>query len=528
MKKLLILFFTLFLTHSFYAKSDDGLLIQLHPQYEIAAFQKSMPDLVFEKTVIKQLNIHFFHTLSNKGMSISQIKQHPMVKNVIFNEVLETRSREPNDPRYEEQWALERIGMPRVWDITTGGKSINNDDIVVAIIDTDFSLTHEDLATNVWVNQGEIADNGIDDDNNGYTDDINGWNFGGNNNEYVSGIHGTSISGIIGGIGNNKIGMSGINWDIDLMYLKYERSTVEIFEAYEYITEMRHRYNESNGEEGAFIVALNASFGLATPEICATNNMWNEAHDMMGEAGILVAAAAKNNPIDSDAVGDIPSSCPSDYIISVVSTDRNDQRWDGSAIGKTTLDIGAPGIGILTTQGDDGYRDFDANSSATPHIAGAIAMLYSLPCETIADAAISEPSATAKLIRTAILESADPLNSLEDFVATGGRLNVFNAVQYLDDYCNPSSNPTEFNILTLSPNPVQSELTVKYEAPDDTAIFNMRIFDAIGRLMEERSVDPCCFKATEEIFDLSRYQSGVYFLQIESQLGNEIQTFVVH
>ncbi|MEL6944634.1 MAG: S8/S53 family peptidase, partial [Bacteroidota bacterium] len=437
----------------------------------------------------------------------------------------------PDDARFGVQWALERIAMPQVWDISTGGKTTNGDDIVVAIIDTDFSVEHEDLIENIWQNPSEIPNNGQDDDNNGLIDDINGWNFDRNQDIHIPGIHGTAVSGIIGGKGNNGIGVSGINWDINLMLLSYDNaggSIPEIFAAYEYVTEMRRRYNESGGTEGAFIVAVNSSFGLRDPQICPENDMWNEAHNMMGEVGILIAAAAKNSPIDSDAVGDQPSACPSEAIISVVSTDEDDQRWQGSAFGKTTIDIGAPGVNILTTRGDEGYREFDANSSATPHISGAIAMLYSLPCQKLADLALSQPLEAAQLVRSAILESVDPLSTLEKFTATGGRLNVFNAVKKIEDFCDPQSTTGEnFRILNLFPNPTEEELNITYETPDITP-FTMRIFDAIGRLVLEQEVSTCCFKESIERVGVNNLQKGLYFLQIDNGETKSTQSFVVY
>jgi len=532
MKRLfsVLICFTLFNVLS--AQEENfGVLVQLHEKYTLAQFEKSMPTLTFEQTVIKKLNIHLFKSDQSKNLQISELEEHFMIKNAMQNEVVERRTTKPNDSRFGAQWALEKIGMPQVWDISTGGKTVNGDDIVVAIIDTDFSTAHEDLVENVWQNPNEIPNNGIDDDDNGFIDDINGWNFDRNQDTHIAGIHGTSVSGIIGGAGNNGIGVSGINWEIDLMFLSYDNaggSIPEIFAAYEYVTEMRRKYNESGGAEGAFIVTVNSSFGLRDPEVCLENDMWNEAHEMMGEVGILIAAAAKNSPIDSDVVGDQPSACPSTSIISVVSTDETDQRWQGSAFGKTTIDIGAPGVNILTTRGDEGYREFDANSSATPHVSGAIAMLYSLPCQKLADIALTQPVEAAQLIRSAILESVDPLSTLEKFTATGGRLNVFNAVKKIENFCDPKSTVGEkFQIANLFPNPTNDLLNIVYETPDITP-FTLRVFDSIGRLITETEVSTCCFKESIEKICVRNLQSGVYFLQIDNGEEKSIESFVVN
>ncbi|MEN0046869.1 MAG: S8/S53 family peptidase, partial [Bacteroidota bacterium] len=226
-------------------------------------------------------------------------------------------------------------------------------------------------------------------------------------------------------------------------------------------------------------------------------------------------------------VGDQPSSCPSNSIISVASTLETDERWQGSAFGKTTIDLGAPGENILTTRGDEGYTEFDANSSAAPHVAGAIAMLYSLPCKKLADMAVSQPVEAAQLVRSAILEGVDPLPTLADFTATGGRLNVFNAVQNIEDFCDPEPSLGEqFKITNLYPNPASDLLNVVYETPD-IETFMLRVFDSIGRLLVSVEVNPCCFKDAIEQIDIQRFQSGVYFVQIDSGEEKSIQSFVV-
>lgn len=528
MKKLASFFFAFFFATAVWAVPEKEIIVQLAPDFTPQAFEEAFPEWQHEKVLIQQLAVHLFSWQGESVIQLAAIQNHKQVLEVMRNELIEKRSGvEPNDPRYIAQWAPEHIGMTEVWDISTGGKTANGDDIVVAIIDADFSLTHEDLVDNIWRNPNEIPVNGIDDDNNGYIDDFNGWNFGSNNTEFRAGIHGTAVAGIIGGKGDNGIGISGLNWDVKMMFLMYERSASEILEAYAYIADMRRRYNESGGTEGAFIVALNGSFGLSNVELCPENNIWNEAHNMMGEVGVLTAASAKNDPIDSDVKGDIPSSCPSDYIISVVATDKQDQRFERSAIGKTTLDIGAPGVDILSTQGDMSYDSFDANSAAAPHVAGAIAILYSLETEKLATDALIRPSETALLVRQAILEGVEKLPVLTDLVSTEGRLDVFSAVRQLEGLLDPNRpTPIEFTVFELKPNPVQDELTVTYGTPDQNVV-QFRIFDAVGRLLEERTVQPCCFKSTVESFDLQRYAKGVYFLYAIQSGRTDVQSFFV-
>lgn len=495
---------------------ESTLIIQLTDKVTVDDVRKQLPSLSFQKTLIPSLNIHLFSVHEKTASTLSDIKKHTLIQDAIWNGSVKSRNTYPNDPKYAEQWALERIALPKVWDITTGGKSYNNDEIVVAIIDQDFSTTHEDLKNSFWTNPNEIPNNGIDDDNNGYIDDLYGWNFDNASSSFRAGNHGTAISGVIGGQSDNNKGISGINWTSYMLYLQYgDRASTqiaEIFASYDYLTNLRKTYNESKGANGAFIVAVNASWGLPQTEICTASNLWNQAHDMMGEVGILTAIAAKNTAINSDVEGDIPSACPSDFIISVASTIEADNIWSRSAYGKNTIDIAAPGTNIAVPSGNDRYTTLTGNSLAAPHIAGAIALLYSLPCKKLADAALEMPAQTALLIKDALLKGVDKLQVLEDLLVTGGRLNVLNAVVHIEEYCTEEQQTNMFQLTKVFPNPASQSLSLAYQTPDNTP-FEIRIYDVIGRLIHQKTVDPCCFKEQIEQFDLSAFSKGMYVLQ---------------
>jgi subtilisin family serine protease len=484
-------------------------------------------EIQFEKTLIQDLNLYLFHLnnpKSAKEMVLGKVKQYSSVIEAFWNEPVEPRFTTPNDKDFSEQWALEKIGMPRVWDITTGGTTANGDKIVVAVLDSGFEPTHPDLVANLWQNPKEISDNGLDDDNNGYLDDTNGWNFGLNSSKFIPDSHGTPVAGIIGAVGNNKIGVSGINWQIQMILLQY-KDVADIFEAYDYVIKLRKKYNDSQGTEGAFIVATNASFGLSSNVICPKNSTWDAIYNMLGEQGILTAASGKNSPIDTDTQGDTPSGCPSDYLISVITTDQSDNRWQGSAFGKISIDLGAPGEDILTILPTDRYTLFDANSAAAPHVAGAISILYSIPCKALADMAIQKPAEAAKLIRTAILDGVDAVSSLKDYTSTGGRLNVYNSMRSLETFCNPNPATVEkLKIENLFPNPIGNTLNVTYEVPD-LKKFKVRIFDALGRLKHLEIVDSCCFGKKQWTLDISSWASGLYFLELELDDQKVVRTF---
>jgi hypothetical protein len=528
MKKIILLGFIL---GSFCnAKAQSGIIIQL--KSEVSSKQFLMNNdwgLSFNRTLFESLNIYLFDVSSTKSSNdnlLQQVLYHPLVENAMWDVAVETRNT-PNDPRYGEQFALERIQAPRVWDISKGGKTANGDEIVVAIVDTDFSVDHEDLKDNIWINPSEIPDNGIDDDNNGYIDDIYGWNFGNNSNRFrQSPVHGVPVSGIIGAVGDNGIGITGINWKLKMLCAQYANSTAQIIQGYNYIAEFRRKYNCSKGSEGAFIVAVNSSFGLTEVQICEANNMWNLIQEELGKLGILSVNAAKNSPINSDEVGDIPSSCPSNFIISVLSTDINDHRTANSAFGKTTIDLGAP-TEVLTTFSGNRYSSFGGTSAATPHVAGAVALLYSLPSQELADLSCNNPAAAALLVKDAILRGVDKNENLEKVTFSGGRLNIYNSARYLNEVLN--SNATigkSFKIMTLAPNPVLEELIIRYETPDFDD-FQVKVINSLGQLVYKRTVTPCCFGETKFTINVNNWGKGLYFVVIEKREERQTASFIV-
>lgn len=375
------------------------------------------------------------------------------VRAVQKNYYVEMRETIPNDPQFGQQWHHRNTGQTggtvgadvrtsEAWDITTGGQTTQNDDIVVCIIEG-ANMNHPDLTDNHWVNTQEIPGNGIDDDGNGYVDDYNGWNPSQNNDNVLSGNHGTSVAGMIGAKGDNNLGVAGANWDVKMMVVTVgSLTTSNVLASYNYPYVMRQLYNQTNGAQGAFVVATNASWGIdgGNPD---NFPVWCEFYDIMGEEGILSCGATANNNVNIDNVGDMPTGCTSPYLVSVTATNHNDVRTF-SGFGVNSIQVAAPGEAVRTTSGSNNYTTTSGTSFATPLTAGVIALLYSAPCEELTALAKSNPQAAADLVRNALYDGVDVKPNLINEVSTGGRINAFNSLNIILDNCN--DNPCQPNV----------------------------------------------------------------------------------
>jgi subtilisin family serine protease len=295
--------------------------------------------------------------------------------------------------------------------------------VYVGIIDEGVMATHADLGANVWRNPFEPID-GVDNDGNGYVDDVRGWDFDGNNNTTFDGTqddHGTHVAGTIGAVGGNAIGVAGVNWNVTMIPAKFlgrrGGTTANAVKAVDYITDLKtlHRLN-----------------------IVATNNSWGgggfsqallDAINRAGDADILFVAAAGNGGRDgvgdnNDTTGNYPSNyvcTPAtldyDCVIAVAAITSSGGKSGFSNYGAKTVDIGAPGSAIYSTlpgkNGASTYAGYSGTSMATPHVTGAAALYAS-----------THTTATAAQIKNAILASALPTASLAGRTVTGGRLNV--------------------------------------------------------------------------------------------------------
>lgn len=274
-----------------------------------------------------------------------------------------------NDPQFGSLWGLHDssgdndIDAPEAWNIERGSQQV-----VVGVIDTGIDYTHPDLAANMWVNPGEIPGNGIDDDANGVIDDVHGFNaYYDNGDPYDDNGHGTHCAGTIGAVGNNGIGVAGVNWNVRLMAIKFLSSSGsgsidDAVAAIEYAVAMKN--------SGVNLKVLSNSWGGS-----GRSTALEEAITAARQAGILFAAAAGNSASDNDVYPSYPASYEHDSVVSVAATDADGNLAGFSNYGAVSVDVAAPGVNIISTYPGAQYKSLSGTSMATPHVSGIAALL---------------------------------------------------------------------------------------------------------------------------------------------------------
>ncbi len=485
------------------------LLVQLKPKLQLGRLLQtksslSKPD---KYRLLSAAQHIYLLEYSSKSLPLAQWKSLPEVQFVGPNFAVETRAL-PNDPNYEDQWNLELVQAPAAWDITTGGTTTQGDEIVVAILDTGFKIDHPDLEGNIWKNEAEVAGNGIDDDNNGYIDDVNGWDFSKESPNHSSSSHGHRVTGILGAKGDNGIGISGVSWEVKVLPMTIGTEAHAI-EAFEYLIAQRQAYNASKGQSGAFIVANNNSWGLSN-RFCETDQIWKDLHDRLGAVGILTVGATSNSNINVDQQGDIPSTCDSEYLITVLNSNQSDQKHGQTGFSNVSIDLAAPGENSASLGLQSNFQRFSGTSASAPHVAGTIALLYSLPCAGLAADALERPAETALLIRRSILEGVDPIAGLDQFTVTGGRLNMVKALEGLQEQCGNASAP--FSVSKLFPNPAGDFFTLEFTVPDFDRTYPLQVFNMLGQLVYHTDVNAARFGPITHTVPTERFGPGAYIV----------------
>lgn len=343
----------------------------------------------------------------------------------------------PNDPDLSVQWpmdtssAVHGIDAVFAWDISQGGHTALGDEIVIAVIDDGFDLNHIDL--DFFKNTHEIPGNGIDDDSNGYVDDYIGWNGVDTSANFSVRTHGTHVAGIAAAKTNNGQGVAGMAWRAKIMPISVLSGgpllESHVLSAYGYMLEMRKRYNETDGAQGAYIVSSNSSFGVnyGDPE---NFPLWCAFYDTLSQAGILNVAATMNAPVNVDEVGDVPCTCETDNLISVTAVGRYNHNI--TAFGVKSIDLAAPGHDIYSTVPNQNYQYQTGTSMAAPHVAGLVALAYGAICPAVLTKHKNNPIELVKIMKDAVLNGTIPTQEVRTKVATGGRMNALNTLLELD------------------------------------------------------------------------------------------------
>lgn len=462
----------------------------------------------------------------SKDSVYRSLKKYGTIKYLFENRTIPYRMRIPDDELFFEQWNLNNIEVPRVWEETIGGSFINGEEAVIAIMDDGFDVSHEDLNSNIWTNAVEIPNDNIDNDGNGYIDDHMGLNIEDQNDVHPIESHGSRVTGIIGGVGDNGVGISGINWNAKILLMSNVSNVAEVIVASEYLYNLKDRYLKTGGAEGANIVVSNYSAGLRRtfPSELPT---WCEVYDLLGSVGILSVGAVPNEDYDIEEEGDMPTLCESDYLIMVTNSDHEDNKVFEAAVDRTHVDLAAPGENIRSTELNGNYGFITGTSASTPHVAGAIGLLYTIPCLNLAQMAEQAPESTALLMKEAILSGVDKNETLKETVS-GGRLNVYQALLRLGNVCGESS-VGELELRNVSIREEMSKQSLELKIEYSTGIFTdhkLWVFDIMGNKFHESTFNPDVFGEKEITISLNGIPSGAYVVSIFDGMSSTSKLFL--
>lgn len=365
---------------------------------------------------------------------IEELKALPEVAYAEPNFIYKAISTTTSDPMYEKLWGLKNTGTnepnkegnysgvqgtpgadvnaEKAWQITKGSKNV-----VIAIIDTGIDYSHPDLVENIWTNPKEIAGNMIDDDGNGYVDDIHGWNaFAKNGNPMDGNAHGTHCAGTIGASHDNNVGVAGVMSEVQMMAVKFlsdqgSGSLADAIDAINYATKMNVDLMSNSWGGGGFSQALEDSIKAAN------------------DRGILFVAAAGNSSTNNDSSPHYPSNYQVNNVISVAAHTVSDNLASFSCFGKRTVHVAAPGHNILSTVPGNKYAVYSGTSMATPHVSGVLGLLLS-----------KEGRLPVEEVRNRLMATTVPVGTYRKKTISGGRVDAYNL---LTDTRIPREEPSE-------------------------------------------------------------------------------------
>lgn len=403
----------------------------------------------------------------------------------------------PNDPDLSKLWGIKNVGQEdssksigvegvdvgaeQAWDIQTG-----SDQVVVAVIDTGLDYTHEDLKENAWTNEAEAnGKDGVDDDNNGYIDDIHGYDFVNNDGDPMDDHgHGSHCSGTIGAKGDDGKGIVGVAWNVKIMGIKFlsaegSGSLEDAIKSIDYATKMGARIMSNSWGGGGFSELLKQSIERAN------------------EANAVFTAAAGNHSGNNDESPSYPASYTVPNIISVAAVDNKGQLAYFSCYGRRSVHVGAPGVNVYSSI-PGGYDSWSGTSMATPHVTGVAALLLA-----------NEPNMKAEEVKERLIRTSKPLSGLRGKVASAGMVNAFFALTNQEAPADPNDparwvNTQELSVSSDHPykNKTTNEWEVSIEGANKIALY-------FSKFETEASYDKVTFynKAGTKIGELSGGQS---------------------
>lgn len=420
---------------------EDQILVKFKANAEPIGSAESLADEILQRPgaraealspVDRGGSLHLVHLdgLMSVEEAVRRANSDPRVEYAEPDYVLQASETVADDPLFTEMWGLSNLGcffcgadQPtanidalRAWDITTGSS-----DVVAAVLDTGMDVAHEDLAPNVWVNTNEIAGNGVDDDANGFIDDVNGWNFFDKTNQVFKSsgedLHGTHVAGSIAAAGNNGKGVTGVAWRASLMSLKFlggpkgKGSTGNAIKGINYAIDQRTR--------GVNVTVINASWGGPNE-----SQSLRDAIIAAGDAGILFVCSAGNDGADLDQTPHFPSGFGGlSACLSVAAMTSTDNIASFSNFGHGAVGVAAPGQSILSTaprnqfSPNGGYTTLSGTSMSAPYVSGIAVLLSS-----------HERSLTPAQVKHRIVSTSEPTPALASKAANSGRANAFNAL----------------------------------------------------------------------------------------------------